>query len=213
MNVKVCGITNEEDARMALMAGADVIGTIIDVPVETPRKVSLERAVAIKASVADINHALVAVLMPKSVDEVLAVHEALHPAGIQLHGNESPAFISEVAEAVDSYIIKAVHIGEGFVMEHAMALAEVSDMLLLDTISGGKTGGTGLTHDWEMDRKIKDATERRVILAGGLTPDNVVEAVKAVKPYAVDVSSGVESSPGRKDPDLVKRFIGVTACL
>ncbi len=213
MNVKICGITSPEDANMVALAGADVIGVVIDVPVPTPRKVTLEKAIEIKDSLSGINQAFVAVIMPHNVDEAVEVAEKLRPDGLQLHGTESVGFIRELAEAVDCYIIKALHIKDTPDMDYVMEVASSSDMLLLDTKSQDKVGGTGQTHDYDIDIMIRDATKRRIILAGGLNPDNVAYAVNKVRPYAVDVSSGVESVPGKKDPELVKKFIEVTSCL
>jgi phosphoribosylanthranilate isomerase len=213
MNVKICGITNEGDARMVLGAGADAIGVVVDVPVDTPRKITLEKAAVIRDFVSDISHAFVVVLMPETVDEVASVCGRLNPDGIQLHGSETPEFVREVKENVGCNIIKAIHVGGDVDLDYVKAVAEYADMLLLDTKAGDRVGGTGLTHDYTTDREIKELTGKRIILSGGLNPDNVVEAVKAVKPYAVDASSGVESEPGVKDLLKVSRFIEVTACL
>jgi phosphoribosylanthranilate isomerase len=98
-------------------------------------------------------------------------------------------------------------------IDYVKDVAEYADMLLLDTKVGDKVGGTGVTHDYAVDRKIKESTDKRIILSGGLNPENVAAAVKTVRPYAVDVSSGVESKPGVKDPEKVNKFIAVTACL
>ena len=213
MNVKICGITSEADARMALEAGADAIGVIVDVPVATPRKVTLERAMSIKSSVSDISHAFIAVMMPNDTREVVDLFERLEPTGIQLHGFERPELLSELRDKVDCRIIKAIHIDGGVDMEYVDSVEPYADMLLLDTKVGKKVGGTGQTHDYRLDAEIKSRTRKKIMLSGGLNPDNVKAAVEAVSPYAVDVSSGVESSPGVKDPEKVEAFIEVTRCL
>lgn len=213
MIVKVCGITSAGDARMALQEGADAIGVIVDVPVDTPRKISLKEAAKIREAVSDMSHTFIAVLMPETVEEVVKVVDKLRPDGVQLHGTESPELLKELRDRVDTNIIKAVHVGDDLDMEYVKAVAQHADMLLLDTKTGGKVGGTGKTHDREADNRIKALTGKPIILSGGLTPANVAEAVKAVKPYAVDTSSGVEKAPGIKDKEKVRKFIEVTACL
>ncbi len=213
MNVKVCGITSQGDAGMVLEAGADAIGVIIGVPVETPRKITLERAAEIRDSVSHISHTFIAVLMPETVGEVVDACVRLEPDGVQLHGTESQDFLRELQERVSCRIIKSIHVSDDVDMDYVKSVSEYADMLLLDTKAGGKVGGTGAQHDYGLDRKIREETGKRIILAGGLNPDNVADAVKAVKPYAVDVSSGVESEPGKKDPEKVRKFMEVTACL
>jgi phosphoribosylanthranilate isomerase len=213
MNVKICGITSVGDAGMVLEAGADAIGVIVDVPVDTPRKISLEKAIEIRDAVSDISHTFIAVLMPETVDEVVKITDALNPDGIQLHGSEEPEFLIELRNTVDCNIIKALHIDGSLDLDYVRAVAEQSDMLLLDTKVGEKVGGTGRTHDYALDNEIKKMTKKRIMLSGGLNPDNVAAAVAAVKPYAVDAASGVESRPGVKDPEKVRKFIEVTACL
>lgn len=213
MNVKICGITTKKDAKMVLEAGADVIGTIVDVPVDTPRKISVKKAKAIHESLKEYSHAFVTVVLSEDLDEIINIYETVMPDGIQLHGNESPAFVREVSETLPCYIIKTVHIDENTNMDYVKAVAEYCDILCCDTKVGTKIGGTGVMHNLSMDVLIKHETQRRIMLAGGLNPLNVKEAVEFVKPYAVDVSTGVEKSPGVKDKKLVEDFIGVTSCL
>ncbi|HHQ45364.1 MAG TPA: phosphoribosylanthranilate isomerase [Candidatus Altiarchaeales archaeon] len=207
MNVKVCGITNQDDAEMAADAGADLIGVIIDVPVETPRKISLEKACEIKEAVAGKN--IVAVLMPEDVGEVIKVVEKLSPYAIQLHGNESIELIGEIRENVDVKIIKAFHVDENIDLDYVRSASEFADMILLDTKAGKKVGGTGVQHDYSIDLKIKDLVSKPLILSGGLNPENVAQAIKAVRPDVVDVSSGVEISPGVKDVKKIGKFISI----
>lgn len=213
MKVKICGITNVRDAQMAVCAGADAIGVIVDVPVETPRKISIETAREIRQSLFGKTRAFVAVIMPKTVDEAVSVAKTLSPDAIQLHGNESPGFVKEVSDAVDCLIIKALHIGGILDMDYVLEVSNVSDLLLLDTKSFGLVGGTGKTHDYDADIIIREASKRRIILAGGLNPNNLRHAVDIVRPYAVDASSGVESAPGKKDPRLLREFLEVASCL
>ncbi len=211
VKVKICGITNAEDAVLAVESGADMIGFIIEVPVDTPRKISLKKAIEISKDV----ESMVAVLMPKSASEVLRVARELRPYAIQLHGYEPNSFVREVKSSIpkETKIIKTVHIDlegnvkcPGDASSYLGNLEKIADFVLLDTVTFIE-GGTGMTHDWMVSRKIKDKIGLPIILAGGLTPENVSQAVKVVKPYAVDVASGVEICPGKKDPSKVKSFI------
>ncbi|MFH0861430.1 MAG: phosphoribosylanthranilate isomerase [Candidatus Altiarchaeota archaeon] len=213
MKVKICGITSAKDAILCLVSGAHSIGVIVDVPVESPRKITAEKALHIKASIAGFGREFIAVTMPKTVDEAVDICRRLEPDGIQLHGFESPEFLSELRDNVDCQIIKAIHIDGCTDMGYVESVAEYADILLLDTKVGANVGGTGRTHDRESDLEIKARTGKRIMLSGGLNPGNVMAAAKLVRPYAVDVSSGVESSPGVKDSRKVKELIEVTRCL
>ncbi|MBU0762785.1 MAG: phosphoribosylanthranilate isomerase [Candidatus Altiarchaeota archaeon] len=213
MNVKVCGITNKDDAMMVLEKGADAIGVVVDVPVETPRKITVEKAHEIRLAVEDLSHTFVTVLMPKTLDDVGRVVSKLHPDGIQLHGVETPDFVMHVREEFGLPIIKAIHVGDTVDMEYVKSVSNYSDMLLLDTKKGSRVGGTGEAHDVEKDLEIKSSTGKRILLSGGINPINVFERASKVKPYGVDVSSGVEKSPGIKDPDKVEKIIEVCSCL
>ncbi len=207
MLVKVCGIANTDDALMVLDAGADALGVIIDVPVETPRKITVEKALEIKEAVKDRSHTFITVLMPDKIDDVVNIVDEIEPNGIQLHGDETPEFIKELKESINAYIIKAIHIQEKPDMEYIRSITEHADMILTDTKIGEQVGGTGKIHDWDIDLKIEEEIDKPLILSGGLNPDNVGDAIDKVNPYAVDVSSGVESSPGIKDPKKVKKLI------
>ncbi|MDD5234927.1 MAG: phosphoribosylanthranilate isomerase [Methanocellales archaeon] len=209
MKVKICGITSAEDAVMAVESGADMIGLIIDVPVDTQRKVSLEKAIEISKGMESV----VAVIMPRSAGEVLRVVRDLRPYAVQLHGYEPNSFVREVKSSIPkgTKVIKTVHIDlEGNVKcpeaGYLEDLEKIADFVLLDTVTF-REGGTGMTHDWVVSRGIKDKIGLPLILAGGLTPENVSIAVQVVQPYAVDVASGVELYPGKKDPSQVKSFI------
>ncbi len=211
VKVKICGITSAEDAVMAVESGADMTGFIIDVPVDTQRKISLEKAIEISKGIETV----VAVLMPRHASEVLRVARELRPYAVQLHGYEPNTFVREVKSHIpkETKIIKTVHIDlEGNVQyprdasNYLENLEKIADFVLLDTVTS-REGGTGMTHDWMVSRRLKDKIGLPIILAGGLTPENVSQAVRVVKPYAVDVASGVEICPGKKDPSKVKSFI------
>ncbi len=213
VKVKICGITSAEDAIFAVESGADMIGLIIDVPVDTQRKISLEKAIEISKDIKSV----VAVLMPRSASDVLRVAREIRPYAVQLHGYEPNSFVLEVRSSLpnETKIIKTVHIdmernvkcpeGEDK-SSYLEDLEKIVDFVLLDTVTS-REGGTGMTHDWMVSRVIKDKIGLPIMLAGGLTPENVSRAVKIVKPYAVDVASGVEIYPGKKDPNKVRSFI------
>ncbi len=211
IRIKICGITNEEDALLAVNAGADAIGFIIDVPVKTPRKINLDRARKISMTIPPFV-STVAVLMPKTVGEVEKIINELNPSAIQLHGNEPPEFISEIKEKIKDSVklIKVIHIyksGEVSDPEKYKEYKDLVDAILLDTQTQKMVGGTGEIHDWKLSKEIQARFDIPTILSGGLNPENVKSAIEAVRPYAVDVSSGVEILPGKKDPVKVKKFV------
>jgi phosphoribosylanthranilate isomerase len=187
IRVKICGITRMEDARLAAELGAWAVGFIFWP--ESPRHVAPDRARDIVRQLSPLVSPIgVFVDQPaEHVDEV-ARHVGL--AAVQLHGSESPAF----ARSLSCRAIKALALEDG----GEAALAAWSDtLLLLDARDPVRRGGTGRTIDWDAASRV--ARRRPVLLAGGLTPDNVEEAVQRVRPAGIDVSSGVESAPGIKD--------------
>ncbi len=205
--VKICGITNRGDALMAAGAGADAIG-VVNVR-KSKRFTELETARDIFNSL-PTSVLKVVVVSPENLDEVKKVEET-NADYIQLHGEESPEFIREIREnsGLKMKIIKQISVvGEGSI-EQAGIYSRLADAILLDTSVKGLVGGTGRTHDWEISRRIVKLSNGPVILAGGLNPENVADAIKKVNPYAVDAASGVESEPGIKDPKKVKEFIRI----
>ncbi len=211
MKVKICGITNLDDAKMVLAHGVHAIGFIINVPVDTPRKISLEKAASIVEGLGERNHKLVAVMMPSSMKEVEEVYEVLKPDAFQFHGKETPMFLARVRSIFDVEVIKTVHLSkdEDVDWEYLNKISDVADYLLLDTKAGDKVGGTGIPHDWDLSLKVKETTGKKIILSGGLNKDNIIEAVKKVDPHWIDVSSSIEHLPGRKDQKKVKEFMKV----
>ena len=200
--VKVCGITNPEDALMAVNYGADAIG-IVNVKV-TPRFVDLKKAREIFDSL-PVFVSKVIVAMPETIEEALEI-EKTKADYIQLHGDESLDFIRELKENTNLGIIKKISV-DGNSLENSERYSEIVDAILLDTKVKGISGGTGRVHDWDISRKVVESVRKPVILAGGLNPRNVKSAIEEVKPYAVDTSSGVESKPGKKDKKKVEQFI------
>ncbi len=205
MKVKICGNTTVEDALLAARLGADAVGVVVEVPVPSSRKIQAERAKEILASIPPGVEG-VAVVISDGLEEVQRIYDIARPDAMQLHGLESVELVGEVKATLPCAVWKAVHIrGEESVRE-ATAYAGVADALLLDTPSGG-LGGSGRAHDWAISRRIVEAAQVPVFLAGGLTPENVRAAIEAVRPHGVDVVSGVEREQGRKDPRKLELFI------
>lgn len=194
--VKVCGVTRPVDAEVAVDAGASAIGVILWPG--SPRVVSIERAAEILARVPHgVLKVGVFVDQPRSFVEA-AVRTA-HLDAIQLHGREIPADYN-----LGCLVLKSVPVGVDFAAASLAALPR-QVVPLLDSADERRKGGTGTTVNWSIAAGA--ARARSVILAGGLTPSNVGDAIRAVRPYGVDVSSGVEAAPGRKRADLVRAFI------
>jgi phosphoribosylanthranilate isomerase len=184
MLVKICGITRLEDAQAAVASGADAIGFVFWS--ESPRFVDPFRARAIAATLPPFVTA-VGVFVDQPMAYVLGVASLARLGAVQLHGSETP----EYAAALGRPVIKAVALGD-----RRAETWPASSIVLLDAHDPVRRGGTGRTIDWDAAAEV--AARRRVLLAGGLTPENVAEAVTRVRPFGVDVSSGVEDSPGVK---------------
>ncbi len=202
--VKICGITNEDDARVAVEAGADALGFVFFEG--SPRCLELERARAIIETVPPFV-SKVGVFVNAPLEQILGTVCGCGLDTVQLHGEETPKFAASVTFAA---CYKA------FRVQHAGALIELTAYRtcgwLLDGYVAGQRGGTGASFDWDI-AQTASKLGRPVILAGGLTHENVESAVRRVRPYAVDVSSGVESSPGRKDESKVRWFVeAATKC-
>ncbi len=195
--VKICGITRIEDALAAAHAGADAIGLVF--AAASPRRVSVEQAAAI-TQVLPPFVTTVALFVDPTPSEVRAVLQLMRPDLLQFHGDEPPAFCA----AFGIPYLKAVRVRpETDLLQYANVYAGARG-LLLDAYHPSSPGGTGQRFDWDL---IPPDLPRPIILAGGLTPDNVAEAVRRVRPWAVDVSSGVEVDKGIKDAGRIARFI------
>jgi len=203
--VKICGVTNKEDAVLCASLGADAIGNIIGIA-QSPRNIAMEKSKEIFSSL-PVFTGSVAVLANKGIDFILNAVKETAPAAVQLHGSEDVEFVKLLRSKINARIIKTIHVGDKEEsIKKAKIFAVYCDALLLDT-STHKLGGSGVKHDWNISKEIVKTIKKPVILAGGLTPENVKEAIKTVKPYAVDVSSGVEKEQGKKDAEKVRKFI------
>ena len=203
VRVKICGVTNESDLRAVDAAGADAVGVIADVPVDTPREVSLDEASRlVDAAPPFLTTTLVT--MPETVDDAVDAAERVGSDVLQLHGDCGPEDLGAIRAAVDADLVAVVNAADP---ERARTVAPAVDAVLVDSVDESGAGGTGETHDWAATAEVAATLDAPVILAGGLTPGNVAEAVDAVDPYAVDVASGVERTGGRKDRDAVRAFV------
>jgi phosphoribosylanthranilate isomerase len=197
--VKICGVTSVEDALMCVDAGADAIG--VNFAPRSPRRVELELARTI-VSALPAHVVTVGVFVDASERELRDTIERVGIRCVQLHGDEAP----ELVAAFLPHAYKALRVQGREAI--ALAASYPGEHILLDAYVPGVSGGTGATFDWALAAEL--ARTRAVTLAGGLTQLNVAEAVRAVRPFCVDVASGVESAPGRKDRQKVQAFIAAT---
>jgi len=201
IRVKTCGITTPADRDAAVAAGADALGFIVDVPVDTPREIDPDAAADLIARVPPFVTSVL-VTMPDSVGAARDLQDRTGADAIQIHGGLDPDAVAELART--EAVIAAVAAGDP---GEARAYDGAADALLVDSADAAGAGGTGRVHDWAATRELRDDLNSPVILAGGLTPDNVAEAVRTVAPYAVDVATGVERTGGEKDHDAVAAFV------
>jgi phosphoribosylanthranilate isomerase len=200
IKVKVCGITNGEDALAAVESGADALGFIFYE--KSPRYVVPAIAGQIIAELPPLVMS-VGVFVNEGLATVRSIMDACHLGMAQLHGDENASYCHELSRPV----IKALRLKN---RESLLALAEYQGRgsvrgFVLDTFSELAYGGTGQVTDWTLAAEVAKSTP--ILLAGGLTPDNVTEAIRVVRPYGVDVSSGVESAPGKKDRAKLRAFL------
>lgn len=196
--VKICGLTNLEDVLAAGEGGADALGFVF---AESPRRISPERAAEIVRSLPPFL-TCVGLFVDEAPETVRKIIKECRLDALQFHGNESPDYCRQFKVK----IIKAFRIRDENSLK-AIPHYQV-EAYLLDAYVEGIPGGTGASFNWDLALRAKDFG-RPVILAGGLTPDNVAEAVRKVRPYGVDVSSGIEAEPGKKDHEKMRKFIKI----
>lgn len=199
VKVKVCGITNLGDARVAAGAGADAIGLVF---AESPRRVRVERAKEIAAALPQ-DILKVGVFVDAGPEEVLRIAREVGLDYAQLHGDEPPEAVAEIRGSGVG-VMKALRV------RNAEALAVIeqyeADLFLLDAWSAKARGGTGERFDWELAKSLKGRDN--IVVSGGLDPENVREAIEYFEPYGVDASSSLEERPGKKSGERVRRFVG-----
>ena len=195
--VKICGITRPEDGRLAADLGADAVGLVL-YP-KSARAVTVDQARSIVERLPPFV-CVVGLFVDEQADVIRQVLGAVRIDLLQFHGAEQP----EVCRSFGRPYIKAVHMRAGVDLKHQASLYADALGLLLDSFREGSAGGTGTAFDWS---KVPADLEKPLILAGGLTPNNIAEAIRQVRPYAVDVSSGVEAAKGIKDADKMAAFM------
>jgi len=208
MRVKICGVTRPEWARTAAEAGADAIGLIF---AESPRRIEAETAAAIVAALPPWV-APVGVFVDSPADRVRDLVGRLHLAAVQLHGHEPPEMPAILGPVK---VIKVFGVGTEADLDAARRWAEAAgrcgrspDAYLVDArAEGGPAGGTGRSADWTLAARMQAEGFAPLILAGGLGPENVAEAIRAVRPWGVDTSSGTEAAPGEKSPEKIRAFL------
>ena len=199
MFVKICGITRAQDADLAVGLGASALGFVFWPG--SPRSLDSRTARAIAANVPD-KVSKVGVFVDQQADDIMRIMNEVGLDIAQLHGHETAEFCRQLrARLVERTVIKAIALDNGAV---TIADFDPDVVLLVDAHDPTRHGGTGKTVNWDSARDI--AAARRTILAGGLNAANVKLAIRSVRPYGVDVSSGVESSPGIKDPSRLRSF-------
>jgi phosphoribosylanthranilate isomerase len=194
--VKICGVTSVADAISCVEAGADAIG--LNFVASSPRCVSIELARQIVQALPS-GFMSVGVFVDADYEQLMRTKQSVGLRCLQLHGDESPALLARCLP----HAYKALRVRDASLLAQAALYA--GEHLLLDAYVPGVQGGTGASFDWKLAAQLAGA--RKITLAGGLHPENVATAIAAVRPFCVDVASGVESQPGKKDPAQVRAFV------
>jgi len=214
--VKICGVTRLEDADLACGSGADFLGFIF--VKGTPRALTGEAAGDIIKRLPEASRRkarMVALFRDADMREVAEIVSSCGFDLVQLHGGETPEYCRELKETLagsgsgEVGIMKVFKVGEGILPagEHIYADYDAADYFVFDTFDPDTAGGTGERFNWDVVARERERISKPFFVAGGLEPSNVADAVRATRPYGVDVSSGVETSPGEKDGQLIKEFI------
>ena len=207
IEVKICGLRDEAALDAALAGGADYVGFVFFA--RSPRNI-LPQAARILADRARGKAKVVALFVDPDDALLAEVVDAVAPDFVQLHGTETPARVGEIAQRFGRPVMKAVVVADAEDVQAALAYVGIADRILFDAKAaqddaGALPGGNGVAFDWQALAGLDGRID--YMLAGGLHPGNVADAIRSTGTRAVDVSSGVESRPGEKDPDLIRRFI------
>ena len=200
IKIKICGITNTEDALWAINLKVDALGFIFT---DSPRRVKPEIVQEIVELLPPFISS-VGVFVNEDREKVKEIAERCCLTTLQFHGEESPSYCEEFKQKV----VKAFRVKDKSVLKKATQYKDKVDAYLLDTYSPSKYGGTGKTFDWRIAKEIKEFG-LPIILSGGLNPENIREAISEVEPYGVDVSSGVEERPGKKNLEKLINFVRI----
>jgi len=216
--VKICGLTNIDDAMLCIEVGVDAVGFVTEYPIPVPWNLSRKKSKELISKIPPFISTTV--VTSGKLSDIIEIATYTNPNIIQLHGEESIIDIEKVVETLSHNgvkVIKAIsidadsrkaHFEISNPIEAAKSLQETGiHGLLLDSCTRNMPAGTGITISWELAREINEKTSIPLILAGGLNSNNVRSAIRVVNPYAVDVITGVENVPGRKDPNKVKEFV------
>ncbi len=206
MRVKICGITDAVALKAAVEGGADAVGFVVGVP-QSPRNLSTRRAATLIGQT-PIFVDKVLVTTEKRASILQEISRTLKPSAIQIHGAAVSDFKVLRKSLRGAELIGSVHNGVRNPLQTALGLRNYVKAILSDTYTPLRRGGSGLTNDWRLVSRIRNhILPTPLLLAGGLNPMNVATAIRLVRPYGVDVSSGVESRPSVKDPTLIHKFI------
>jgi phosphoribosylanthranilate isomerase len=220
IRIKVCGITTVEDANLVAQAGADYIGVIIGADF-SPRCLSVEQA---RPICEQSTLPVVTLLFNYEAEQIQRTITELHPHAVQLLGQETPLLVKELKKMADCELWKSIHLPphgvEGVNIDayrdrmHSLVDAGI-DAIVIDTAVGSsqenrRYGGTGQVNNWAITRKLVEVIPIRTFLAGGITPENVQQAIRRVRPYGIDLCSGVEVTIGQKDPEKLRRLVLAT---
>jgi phosphoribosylanthranilate isomerase len=206
--IKICGITNIADGRHAAAVGADAIGLNFYAP--SPRSITIEHAVELGEELPD-GLTRVGVFVNHSIEDIRRIASAARLDWIQLHGDETPEFMTYFPDhrVIRAFRCSSQNVGAALAwLDETERLGRLPAAMLVDAFQPGQFGGTGKTVDAAVIAQLRNARpELPLLLAGGLTPDNVASLIQAHRPDGVDTASGVEASPGKKDRELVERFV------
>jgi len=217
IKIKVCGITTVEDARLVAESGADYIGVIVGVDF-SPRNLNLESA---RLICEQSTLPVVTLFFNWEAEQIQKTVATLHPHAIQLLGHEPPSLVRTLKKTAACEIWKSIHLppqgsGEVSITEHQNRVNSLIDAgidaVIIDTVVGSsrrnmRYGGTGQVNNWTVARRLVEVFSVRTFLAGGITPENIQQAIELVHPYGIDLSSGVEIAPGQKDPEKLRRLM------
>ena len=210
VKVKICGLTNLNDALAAISYGADAVGFLVgQVHHSTGHFISQGRASEIVSQLPPFCSTVLVTHLARPAD-VISAAKIAKVSTIQLHGETTPKEAEEIKHQLPyAKIYRAIHVFDDQAVEDAQRYRGFVDGVILDTAikETGQVGGTGRTHDWKVSRKIVETVSLPVILAGGLNPQNVLQAIETVHPFAVDVNSGVSNRDGTKDHQKLRLFI------
>jgi len=210
MKVKICGITNLEDAQFAIENGADALGFLVDVSEAREIKRITKNVAKNIISRVPNNIWTFALTTSKNYKDIAELCKEVKCTHVQIIEDISIRDLINIKKLMPNLkIVKAVCVTGKSAISDAVKYSKVSDYILLDSRIKGQRGGTGNIHDWNISKEIAKAVNKPVFLAGGLSPDNIDSAISKVKPFGVDVDTRLEKEPGKKDYDKVKRFIQI----